>query len=212
MVKRIIVVAVFIGLVIGLGIGYALFKITPQSGYWVNLQGLQDRIDDLEEQINDRDIQIATLQSQLAYLNQSHQELQADYEELNDNYSALLDTLGFIDAKNYSRTDSFNLTAVQTKSFNYDVGYGIIWEATIEFSSDYVTIIFAYNFNDTRYFVGSSGQSLSYLGYPPQTDLCGTIQVEVYDGDYPEIWIHGYVSTQFPEVDRSATELINVTS
>ena len=114
MVKKALVVALFTGLVIGLAIGYAFFEVMPQEGYWVSLQGLQDRIAELEQQIsdldndrieqitallsqlNEKDDQVQELQeqvddliAQIANLNQSYQELQADYEDLLNDYNML---------------------------------------------------------------------------------------------------------------------------
>jgi len=105
---------------------------------------------------------------------------------------------------------AYNIPAGTRQTWSFDCGYGIIWEATIEFSSDYVSLIFGYRLNGKRYFVGSSGRSLSHLGYPPQTNLYGKIYCDVYDGDYPTIWVRGYISTQFPEIDRSGNAYIDL--
>jgi len=111
MVKRVLVVALFIGLVIGFGIGYV---VAPQG---VDITELEQRVSDLEGQINGKNNQIATLQSQLSEkdeliseqqsqltqkdnqiqglqeqisdLNQSYQELQEDYEKLLNDYKML---------------------------------------------------------------------------------------------------------------------------
>ena len=103
----------------------------------------------------------------------------------------------------------YNLPAGTIETWAFDCGNEIIWEATITFRSDYVGLQHAIRVDGYRYFVGSSGRSLTSLGYPPQEYLFGTIIVDCYDGNYPEeVWATGYIGTQFPEVSRSGSAYI----
>jgi len=75
-----------------------------------------------------------SLQNSHSSLESSFNELESSLEKLENDYRGLLTTLSILDAKNYSRTEEFELPAGQTLRYEYDVGFGIIWVVDISFT------------------------------------------------------------------------------
>jgi len=221
-----VLIGIVIGLLIGSGVVY-IYGQSQIAGYKQAIErlemenlgimeekaqlleecaALQDQLDDIRENLSSTKQSLQNLQEEYDNLQidfdhilEELEKAEEEYEELNNSYVCLLDTLGFIDAKNYSRTDKFNLTAGQAKTFTYDIGHGIIWEIDISFDGrrGWVSIFWRR---------GSQGGVIT-SGCDTLTErlpyVSGTAKTKVYeDGDMIFI-ITSVMVTEFPSMSRT---------
>lgn len=109
-------VGVILSLVVGAGAGF----VYNQNISSERISFLENRYEVLEENYT-------TLDANHVKLEAKFDELESSFSKLKNDYRGLLKTVGIIDAKNYSRTEGFELLAGQNQRYEYDVGYGIIW-------------------------------------------------------------------------------------
>lgn len=221
-----VLIGIVIGLLVGAGAGY-MFGQSPIAGYKQEIDrlemenlGIREKKSQLLEEYTALQVQLDDVREDLSSTKQSLQNLQndydslqmefdyileklakaeEDYEELNNSYVGLLDTLGFLNAKNYSRTNNFNLTAGQAKSFTYDIGHGIIWEIDISFDGRKGWVSIFWRRGDRGGVITSGCDTLTErLPY-----VSGTAKTKVYeDGDIINI-ITSVMVTEFPSMSRT---------
>jgi len=161
---------------------------------------------EFKEQVIDLEVEIIGLQNDYQHmfdeyeeLHDYYMELEEEYEKLNENYLGLLDTLNYLDAKNYSRTNNFNLTAGQSTSFTYDIGQGIIWKIDINFDGSKGWVGIYWRRGDQGGIItGGSDTLTEKIPY-----ISGTANTEIYeDGDMINIFTSVMV-TDFPSTSRT---------
>ena len=121
--------------------------------------------------------------------------------------------------QDFSQSLEFNISAGTERTWEFLIlEYGIIWEAKIRFSGEYVSMSHAWGREGERVFVGSSGISLTYTGsadivyYGRQEYLWGTITVDYYLSDHEpdKIWVTGSIMTNLPTISRDAHAYIDI--
>lgn len=130
-----------------------------------------------------------------------------------------LEALNFTFVQDFSQSIEFNISAGTERTWEFLVlEYGIIWEAKIRFTGDYVSMSHAWCRGDERVFVGSSGRSLIHkdldnlVYYGMQDYLWGTITVDYYldSHDLNKIWVVGSIMTNLPTISRDADAYIDI--
>jgi len=130
-----------------------------------------------------------------------------------------LDDLNITIIHDYTQSIEFNISAGTERTWEFLIPeYGIIWEAKISFSGEYVSMSHAWRRGGDRFFVGSTGRSLIYTGsedivfYVRQDYLWGTITVDYYlaDGDPNKIWVMAMIMTNLPTVSRGGDAYIDI--
>ena len=120
---------------------------------------------------------------------------------------------------NFTQTIEYNISAGTERTWEFLIPqYGIIWEAHIGFTGSYVSMSHAWRRGEERYFVGSSGQSLTYQGsedivyYGIQDYLWGTITVDYYldERDPNMLWVMAGSETNLPTIGRGGSAHIDV--
>ena len=140
-------------------------------------------------------------------------------EEVQQKYNDLLDILNMTIVQDYTQTIEYNISAGTDETWEFLIPeYGIVWEARIGFSGSYVWLSHAYSIGDLRFFVGSSGLSLTYMDpnrpyHGQQEHLWGTINVQYYlaDRDPNMIWVIGRINTNLVGIERESDAYIDIT-
>jgi len=191
------VAGIIIALLIGSGAGY-IYGQSPIAGYQENIDRLEAENLDIREKKSQLLEENIALQDQLEGVKESFNDLESSLEKLDNDYKGLLSTLSILDAKNYSRTEEFELLPGQTQRYEYDVGYGIIW---------FVEISHAYHSGsrfacDIGWRQGEQGGLVSGGCVTIEQQLSkvtGTVSTQIYDeGDV--LFISSNVN--IPEVPR----------
>jgi hypothetical protein len=191
----------------------------------VELENLQISFSELEIEYILLQSNYGEIEGQFAELQSVHVELQdafnvllMDFEILNQSYSDLLSFYDDTLLDNFAQTIDYNISAGTDRIRELAIPqYGIIWEARIRFSGDYVEMSHAWRRGGERYFVGSSGRSLTYRDSPDivyygiQQYLWGNITVEYYTSSYEEnqILVKGTTISNLPTIMREATAHID---
>ena len=208
-----------IALLIGSGAGY-IYGQSPIAGYKEEVDrleaenlGIREKKAQLLEENAALQDQLEVVTTNLSSTRSSLKDLQKENNQLSDQYEALIATLDAYGIKNWTRTISYNITAGTEKTWTFLIPkYNIFWEATISFSSTYVSMIHSWRMDDKRGFVGSSGLSLDCEARPygPQKFLFGTIKVDYYDDGKGRVWVNGSILTQFPDVSQGGTAYFDI--
>ncbi|MHA1940020.1 MAG: hypothetical protein ACW97O_17600 [Candidatus Thorarchaeota archaeon] len=229
----ILVIAVIIGLAIGGGGAYA-YTTNQIATLQSNINSLQTQVTSLTSETSQLDSQITTissentqLQTQVSTLVAEKTSLQTQLDELSSQntelttkYNSLLATIDAMQSSDWTQSISYNITAgtVHTQSFVLDK-YGIIWEAGVNFSGTYVSMAHHYWYNGERFFVGSSGLSLTSVQdfrptHGPQDFLYGTIKLEVSKDarSSDRIWVSCSILTQLPDISRGGSAYFDLES
>jgi len=140
-------------------------------------QGLQSQLENATAHLDALQVELENVKTTYEALQTSYAELEANYEDVNKRFTALLETLNISVLKNWTRTTEFNLTAGPPKTFTYEIPYGILWDVTISFSGDYISIDISYRRGEVRGYVGGSGYALT----EKSLYLYGTIKIDYYD-------------------------------
>lgn len=140
-------------------------------------------------------------------------------EEVQQRYDDLLNSINMTVVEGYSQTIEYNISAGTDRTWEFLIAkYNIIWEARISFSGSYVSMSHAYQIGDSRFFVGSSGLSLTYIDLENrpthgwQDHLWGTITVEYYQAEHEvnRIWVMGSIMTNLEGVSRGADAYVDI--
>lgn len=176
------------------------------SSTQISLKDLEDQLTKVKEELSSTQISLKDLQNNY-YIIQTEldftlgklSKLEGEYQELKGNYLGLLDTLNYLDAKNYSRTNVFNLTAGQSTSFTYDIGHGIIWKIDINFDGRKGWVGIYWRRGDQGGIItGGSDTFTEKIPY-----ISGTANTEIYeDGETINIFTSVMV-TEFPSISRT---------
>jgi len=159
------------------------------------------------------------LQSDNDELQESYDVLQAAFEGLNQSYSDLLNCLDSTIIDSYVQSIEYNISAGTDRTWEFLIPkYGIIWEARISFSGEYVSMSHAWRRGEERFFVGSSGRSLIYkdseylVYYGRQEYLWGNITVEYYldPHDSNKIWVAGTILSNLPTIGSGGSAYIDI--
>jgi len=183
-------------------------------------QGVMDleaEIDSLQDYIEHIEGEYEELHDAYVEIEKNYDVLQASFESLNQSYADLLSCLDSTVIDSYVQSIEYNFSAGTAKTWEFLIPeYGIIWEATLDFSGDRVCQRHAWRRGEERYFVGSSGititreESVHYYGY--QEHLWGIVKVEYYlsTDDLNKIWILGTITTNLPTIGGSWSTYIDV--
>ena len=170
-----LVIVAVIGLVIGGGGAYAVTsgQATTLTNEITNLQtqvtALTTEKNQLQTQLTSLSTEFRSMQTQVSSFNAEKTNLQtqvetltSEKEEIENAYNSFLETIDAMHSSDWTQSVSYNITAgtVKTQSFMLDK-YGIIWEAVVDFSGTYVSMGHYYWYKGERFFVGSSGMSLT---------------------------------------------------
>jgi len=195
------VVGIIIALLVGIGTSYIYVQNLSRD----QISSLEGRNDVLQNTVNGLEIELADVTESLVQSNEdrdsvesNYNELQEDYvilngsyidletqfielesslEKLENDYRGLLSTLSIIDAKNHSKTNNFELIAGQTKRYEYDVGYGIIWIVDISFDGSRFTCYINWRQGEQGGCVSGGCDTLEQV-FP---SIKGTVSTNVYD-------------------------------
>jgi len=130
-----------------------------------------------------------------------------------------LEALNLTFIQDFSQSIEYNISAGTERTWEFLIlEYGIIWEAKISFSGEYVSMSHSWGREGERVFVGSSGISLTYTGsadivyYGRQEYLWGTITVDYYlhESDPNKLWVTGSIMTNLPTISRGADGYIDI--
>lgn len=164
----------------------------------------------------------SALESEISDLENKYEEMQdflENYEEINQSYMRLLYTLNMTVLQSFTQVIDYNISAGTERTWEFLIPkYGVIWEAKISFSGDYVSMSHAWRRGEERIFVGSSGVSLTYKGsedivyYGIQEHLWGTITVDYYldERDSNKLWVMGSIMTNLPTINRGGHAYIDI--
>jgi len=184
-----------------------------------SVMDLEAEIDSLQDYIEYIEDEYEELHDAYVEIEKNYEVLQASFESLNQSYSDLLSCLDATIIDSYSQIIEYNISAGTERTWEFLIPkYGIIWESKISFSGSYVSMSHAWRRGDERFFVGSSGISLTYTGsaeivyYGMQENLWGTITVDYYlDESKPDkLWITGSIMTNLPTISRGANAYIDI--
>ena len=236
----ILVIAVIIGLAVGGG-GVYTYTTNQISTLQTNINSLQTQVDSLYSEMTQLESQITTvtsentqlktqistledektsLHTQIDDLSSENIELSSQNIELAIKYNSLLATIDAMNSSDWTQSVSYNISAGSpyTQTFVLDK-YGIIWEAGIDFSGTYVSMSHYYWYDGERFFVGSSGYSLTSVQdfrptHGPQDYLYGTITLEVSKDSRSDnrIWASCSTLTQFSEIGRGGSAFFDLES
>ena len=133
-------------------------------------------------------------------------------EEVQRKYDDLLAVVNMTVIDDYSQTIEYNISAGTDRTWEFLIPeYGIVWEAKIRFSGAYIWQSHAYNIEDRRIFVGSSGNELNYMGFENRENVWGTIKVEYYLTDDPHrIRVVGHISTNLLGIQREGDAYVYI--
>jgi len=236
----IVAVVVVICLTIGSGGAYAFTssQVATLANEKLNLQNqintlqiqvtaLSTEKTELQSQVTVLTSKKSALQSQLSILNTEKTSLKsqintlsATNEELKSSYELLVAAINAMHSSNWAQSVNYNITAgtLKIQSFALDK-YGIIWDAVIDFCGDYVSMAHYYWYKGERFFVGSSGISLTSIqDFRPthgiQEFLYGSIKLDISKDVHSSnrIWISCSIKTQFPEISRDGDAYFDLVS
>jgi hypothetical protein len=187
---------------------------------------LMDEYDILEREhsslLESHDVFVASyhdLNHSFQELNVTFTEFEAEYLELQSRYDELVSLINMTVADDLIQTISFNVTPGATELWEFLIPeYGIVWEARLSFSGVYVSMSHYWRRGGERYFVGSSGMSLTMVGYEeypyygPQEFLWGDVTVSwAFDShDHKYIWVSGSIVTNLPTISRGGSARIEI--
>ena len=176
---------------------------------------LQDQLEDIKESLTQSTRAYTDLLQEQEQLTLSCDELQEEYtslskqlklledenEYLNLSYEGLIETMELFRVSNFSRRTELNLSAGPTKTYRYDIGYGIIWEVVVEFTGRTVGFGMSWIRGENRGSVGGMGCSLTER--PSTVNIL--IQLDIYDtgGDYIEVSCDAEC-LEFPWISKSS--------
>jgi outer membrane murein-binding lipoprotein Lpp len=219
----IIVIAVIVGLAIGVG-GTYVYTSGQVAPLQTSLNTLQTQVTtlsaektQLESQVTAFSAEKIQLQTQISTINSEKTSLQTQIgtltsqnTDLANQYNSLVATIDAMHSSDWTQSVTYNITAGTDKTWTFVADkYGIIWEAVIGFSGDYVSMAHYYWYKGERFFVGSSGMSLTSVqdfrpthGY--QQFLYGTIKLNVSKdaNTSNRIWVSCNILTQLPDISR----------
>lgn len=234
----ILVIAVIVSLALGGGGAYIITsgQITTltneKTALQVNINTLQTQVtalssekNQLQNQVNSITTEKTTLQNQVSTLNAEKTNLQtqvgtlsSENTDLTTKYDSLVTTIDAMHSSNWTQSVSYNITAgtVKTQSFLLDK-YGIVWDAVVDFSGTYVSMGHYYWYKGERFFVGSSGMSLTSVQdfrptWGPQDFLYGTIKLDVSKDTHSSsrIWVSCTILTQLSDISRGGSAYFDI--
>ena len=197
---RTISITVIIALIVGAGAGYMVGN-SPVSSLmeekdWLDaeydslslaFQSLEVELEEAEFNIiglnrtnlllSERYAEMITIDQENRVLEQQVIDLEAENEYLNLSYEGIIETMDLFRVSNFSRRTELNLSAGPTKTYRYDIGYGIIWEVVVEFTGRTVGFAQSWIRGDKRGLVSGGGCSLTET--PSNVNIL--IQLDIYD-------------------------------
>ncbi|MBA7647083.1 hypothetical protein ES703_54853 [subsurface metagenome] len=221
---RIISIFVVIALLVGAGAGYMVGN-SPVSSLMEEIDQLEAECDSLDLAVQDLADELDSTQELLveeqrdvALLEQRYMEmlvidkenlvliqqvidLEAENEYLNLSYEGIIETMELFRVSNFSRRTELNLSAGPTKTYRYDIGYGIIWEVTVEFTGRTLGYAMSWIRGDKRGSEGGMGASLTES--PSNVNIL--IQLDIYDTGGNDITVSCDAEClEFPWISKSS--------
>lgn len=145
--------------------------------------------------------QVIDLESENEYLSLSYEGLEVENEYLNLSYEGLIETMELFRVSNFSRRTELTLSPGPTKTYRYDIGYGIIWEVVVEFTGRTVGFGMSWIRGDKRGYEGGMGASLTES--PSTVNIL--IQLDIYDTGGNDITVSCDAEClEFPWISKSS--------
>lgn len=179
---------------------------------------LQDQLDNITATLYSTQCSLKDLQKELGEslanydaLQLSYEELEGDFKELNLTHMGLLNTLEIQALKNYSREIPFELDAGYQgnahKTCTFDIGYGILMDVDIDFTSNG-----EYGSKASIDISWRRGEDRGYLGglvnAPSESArvVHGVAYCEIFDEGEDCMWVKaGAQLTEFSWIKREAS-------